>query len=229
MIIPAIDLIQNSVVRLSEGKYDQLTKYSQTPVDAAKFFEDKGCVRLHLVDLEGAKEGNPKHMNMLEQIASQTNLEIDFSGGLRTMQDIQDAHNAGAKYVSIGSMAVKQEEIVLSWLDQFVSDFFILSADVKDGNIAISGWLEDSKIELIPFIKKWSKVLNQVICTDISKDGLLQGPNIELYQQLHEEFPNMQIIASGGVSKTADIEKCMEVGCSGVIVGKALYEGKVNL
>ena len=227
-IIPAIDIIEGKCVRLSQGNFDQKKIYNERPLEVAKQFEDAGLVRLHLVDLDGAREGRVKNWKTLEQIAGKTSLRIDFGGGIHEEEDVLIVLNSGAVWVTIGSMAVQHEDIFLDWVNRFGHDKFFLGADVKEEKIAIHGWKEITQISIYDFIKKYSDHrLNQIICTDISKDGQLEGPSIDLYKKIIDKFPDLQLIASGGVSKMKDLEELEHIGCAGVIIGKAIYEGRI--
>jgi phosphoribosylformimino-5-aminoimidazole carboxamide ribotide isomerase len=228
IIIPAIDLIGGEAVRLEQGAYDKKTKYFSNPIEAAKMFEDSGLKHLHLVDLDGAKQGEIKNLKVLENIAKSTQLKIDFSGGISSKTRAQDAFNAGANVVSIGSMAVKQPELFSELLSEFGGDKIWLGADVRNGKIATKGWTEQSEIEVVSYLKK-QMGLKSAFVTDISKDGMLQGVSEELYAQIISEIPNLNLIASGGVASISDLQKCKELGLYGAIVGKAIYEGKISL
>lgn len=229
-IIPAIDLIDGKCVRLSQGDYAQKTVYYDDPLDIAKMFEDAGIRRLHVVDLDGAKAQHIVNHKVLERIATHTNLVIDFGGGLKSNDDLRIAFESGASMVTGGSIAVKSPEIFVSWIEQFGAEKIILGADVKDKKIAIGGWLETTDIDLMPFIQKYMKQgINKVICTDISKDGMLVGPAIDLYKEMIAEIPEIYLIASGGVSGIKDIEQLQENNIPAVIIGKAIYEGKISL
>lgn len=229
-IIPAIDVIEGKCVRLSQGDYGQKKVYNENPLEVAKVFEDAGIKRLHLVDLEGAKAKRVINAKVLEQIASKTSLHIDFGGGIKSTNDLKMVFNCGARQATIGSVAVTNKEMVISWLDIFGAEKIILGADVKDSKIAISGWLDVTKIKLIDFIKDYNELgLDYVLCTDISKDGMLQGTSIKLYQKLIEEFPDLNILASGGITDINEIERLHSMGVYGVIVGKAIYEGFITL
>jgi len=229
-IIPAIDLIDGKCVRLSQGDYSQKTIYNENPLEVAKMFEGAGIARLHLVDLDGAKAHHIVNHKVLEKIATQTNLIIDFGGGLKSDSDLEIAFNSGAKMVTGGSIAVKNSEVFSSWIKKFGGERIILGADVKNEKIAVGGWIETTDIELMPFVSSYlNQGLNKVICTDISKDGMLQGPSIDLYKKMIAIEPNMYLIASGGVSSIDDIEQLNNVGIPAVITGKAIYEGKINL
>ncbi len=229
-IIPAIDLIDGKCVRLSQGDYAQKTIYNENPLEVAKEFEANGIKRLHLVDLDGAKAGKIQNLHILEKIASQTSLIIDFGGGVKSGQDFKDILNAGAKYVTVGSMAVKQPAIFKEWIDAFGADKIMLGTDVKDYKLAVSAWTESTDIDIFDFLKEKSlQGIKNVFSTDISKDGMLTGPAVELYAQIHQKFPELNLIASGGVSSIKDIDAVEQAGCSGVIIGKAIYEGKIKL
>ncbi len=229
-IIPAIDIIGGKCVRLSQGDYDRKTVYNENPLEVARMFEDAGLKRLHLVDLDGAKAKHIVNYKVLEQIASITNLVIDFGGGLKSDEDLKVAFESGAAMVTGGSIAVKEPEIFLSWLEKFGSEKIILGADAKDGNIAVSGWQESTELSVIEFIAEFhEKGISKVISTDISRDGMLTGPAFELYAEIMETLPKVEIIASGGIASMDDIYKLAEMGVSGVITGKAIYEGKISL
>lgn len=228
-IIPAIDLIDGKCVRLTQGDYAQKTIYEENPLKQAKAFEEMGFKSLHLVDLDGAKAGNPQNSSILEKITSQTNLSIDFGGGLKTEKDLEQVWNAGAKMATIGSIAVKKPNLVKEWMQKFAPDKILLAADVKDEKIALNAWQDSSELSIFDFIEDYLQVgLTQFFCTDVSKDGLLQGVNLELYQKLRDRFPNTNIIASGGVASIKDVEELQKIGIDAVIVGKALYEGKIS-
>lgn len=229
-VIPAIDIIDGKCVRLTQGDYAQKTVYNDNPVEVAKQFEAAGIERLHLVDLDGAKAGVVKNWKVLEDIANNTSLVIDFGGGIKREEDVQVVFNAGAALATIGSIAVKNEALFVEWLKKFGADNFLLGADVKGENIAVGGWLETTDIDIYSFIQKYiSHGIRQVFCTDVSKDGKLEGPSIELYKNIIAKFPTLHFIASGGVSNAADLEALQQIGCKGAIVGKAYYEGKITL
>ncbi len=229
-IIPAIDIIDGKCVRLSQGDYDTKKIYNESPVDVAKEFEAAGVQRLHMVDLDGAKKGRIINIKTLEAVASQTKLKIDFGGGIKTTEDVQAVLNAGATLFNIGSIAVKQPEVVENWIGQFGAEKILLGADVKDENIMIHGWQQSVNINILNYISAYiNKGIQNIFCTDISKDGLLQGTSTELYQKILAQFPQLHFIASGGVSVIDDVEELNAIGCSGVIIGKALYEGKIKL
>ncbi len=229
-VIPAIDIIEGKCVRLSQGDYNQKKVYNENPVEVAQMFEDHGINRLHLVDLDGAKAGHIINYKVLEQIATKTDLVIDFGGGLKTNEDLKIAFNSGAQMITGGSIAVKNQDVFSSWIDTYGSDKIILGADVKDEKVAVSGWLETSDLELIPFIKDYiGKGITKVICTDISKDGMLQGPAIDLYRKVLDKFPELYLVASGGLSSMEDVDRLVEAKVPAVITGKAIYEGKIDL
>lgn len=229
-IIPAIDIIGGKCVRLSQGDYDRKTVYNENPLEVARMFEDTGINRLHLVDLDGAKAKHIVNYKVLEQIASKTKLVIDFGGGLNSDEDLKVAFESGAAMVTGGSIAVKEPDVFLSWLEKFGSEKIILGADAKDGKIAVSGWQESTELSVIEFIAEFhQKGISKVISTDISRDGMLSGPAFELYTEIMETLPKVEIIASGGIASMEDIYKLAEMGVPGVITGKAIYEGKVRL
>lgn len=229
-IIPAIDLIDGKCVRLSQGDYQQKTIYNENPLEVAKMFADAGIRRLHLVDLDGAKAHHIVNHKVLENIASKTNLIIDFGGGLKSDDDLRIAFECGASMVTGGSIAVKNPEVFASWIEKFGGEKIILGADVKDEKIAVGGWIETTDLELMPFIQNYmGKGISKVICTDISKDGMLSGPATDLYKKMLAQEPTMYLIASGGVSSIRDIEMLIENKVPAVITGKAIYEGKIKL
>ncbi|APY12364.1 1-(5-phosphoribosyl)-5-[(5-phosphoribosylamino)methylideneamino]imidazole-4-carboxamide isomerase [Seonamhaeicola sp. S2-3] len=235
-IIPAIDIIEGKCVRLSKGDYNTKKIYNENPLEVAKMFEDTGIKYLHLVDLDGAKAKHIVNYKVLETIASKTNLKIDFGGGLKTNEDLHIAFNSGARQITGGSIAVKDQETFTGWINKYGSEKIILGADSNEGKIAISGWLEDSAEEVIPFIKAYQKKsISYVICTDIAKDGMLEGPSFNLYKKILAECSNtssrqsIKLIASGGISKFEELPKLAEIGCEGVIIGKAIYENKISL
>ena len=229
-IIPAIDIIDGKCVRLTQGDYEQKKVYNEHPLEVARAFEDAGLKRLHLVDLDGAKAKTVKNWKVLEAIACKTNLSIDFGGGIAELADVQIVFNSGAHYATVGSIAVKKEEEFARWLLAFGADRFLLGADVKEKKIAIHGWLEQTDIDVKDFIRKYQqRGVQQVICTDVSKDGKLEGPSLELYKEIIGEFPSLHFIASGGVSSVADLDALLEAGCKGVIIGKAIYENRISL
>ena len=229
-LIPAIDIIDGKCVRLSKGDYDTKKIYNENPLEVAKSFEAHGIQYLHLVDLDGAKSSRIMNYKVLEQIASKTSLKIDFGGGLKSDADLKIAFESGANQITGGSIAIKQPEVFKSWIQQYGADKIILGADAMNEKIAISGWLEESKEEVIPFIQNYQKEgIQYVICTDISKDGMLEGPSFELYQRILEQTKDVKLIASGGISTFDELPKLAELGCEGTIIGKAIYEGRITL
>ena len=229
-IIPAIDIIEGKCVRLTEGDYAQKKIYNEDPLEVAKQFEGVGLMRLHLVDLDGAKSGKVINWKVLEKIANKTNLVIDFGGGIKTEATLKTVLDTGATYATIGSLAVKERAIFEQWIERFGADIFMLGADVHSEKIAVGGWLEKTTIDVYDFIGSYmNKGVTQLFCTDIQKDGKLEGPSIELYQKILQQFPSLQLIASGGVSQLKDLEELRTIGCSAAIVGKAIYENKISL
>ncbi|MDR1698982.1 MAG: 1-(5-phosphoribosyl)-5-[(5-phosphoribosylamino)methylideneamino]imidazole-4-carboxamide isomerase [Prevotellaceae bacterium] len=229
-IIPAIDIIEGKCVRLSQGDYAQKTVYNDSPLEVAKSFEEIGVKRLHLVDLDGAKAQHIVNYRVLEEIAGKTSLIVDFGGGLKTDKDLKIAFESGAAMITGGSIAVKNPEIFISWIEEFGAEKIILGADVYGEKIAVGGWQETTSIELFPFLNNYiNKGINKVICTDISRDGMLQGASVGLYKKILAEFPDLYLIASGGVGSEKDIEDLDNAGIPAVITGKAIYEGKINL
>jgi phosphoribosylformimino-5-aminoimidazole carboxamide ribotide isomerase len=229
-IIPAIDLIGGKCVRLSQGDYSSKKEYHDYPLEMAKRFEGVGIQRLHLVDLDGAKAKKIVNADVLQRICAGTSLQVDFGGGIQADEELVKAFSLGAKQVTGGSIAVKNRELFESWIAKYGSEKIILGADAKDRKIAVGGWEETTSVDLIPFIKDYvSKGIRYVICTDVAKDGLLQGPSTELYQEILQEIPGVKLIASGGVSSVKDLEELEKIGVYGTIVGKAYYEGRVTL
>ena len=229
-LIPAIDIIDGKCVRLTKGDYNQKTVYNDSPADVARQLEDMGFKRLHVVDLDGAKSKHIVNDHVLKAITDATNLKVDFGGGLKTDDDLKKAFEAGASMVTIGSIAVTKPELFLSWLEEYGADKLILGADVRNGKISINGWKEDSSEDLLPFLKKYiDKGVRYVLCTEISKDGTLQGPAIDLYKEVMAAYPQLHLIASGGVSCNEDIEALQAAGIPAVVFGKAFYEGKIDV
>ena len=229
-IIPAIDIINGQCVRLSKGDYNTAKIYSNDPLEVAKSFQDHGVEYLHLVDLDGAKSQGIVNHKVLETLATKTNLKIDFGGGLKTDQDLKIAFESGAKQITGGSIAVKDPQRFLSWIKTYGAHKIILGADAANEKIAISGWLETSKEDLIPYVANYmTKGISDVICTDISKDGMLEGPSIALYEKMIRELKDIKLIASGGVATLQDLYDLSVVGCDGAIVGKAIYEDRISL
>jgi phosphoribosylformimino-5-aminoimidazole carboxamide ribotide isomerase len=229
-IIPAIDVIDGQCVRLSKGDYSTKKVYNENPLEIAKQFEAHGIEHLHLVDLDGAKASHIVNHKVLEEIATKTNLKIDFGGGLKTDEDLKIAFESGAGQITGGSIAVKQPEVFKKWLAKFGADKIILGADANNEKIAISGWLEESDEELIPFVQNYlNEGVSYVICTDIAKDGMLEGPSFDLYEKMLKQLPGIQLIASGGISTFDELPKLAALGCEGTIIGKAIYENKISL
>ena len=228
-LIPAIDIINGQCVRLTKGDYDQKTVYGN-PLDMAQEFERIGYQRLHVVDLDGAKSKHIVNSGVLYHITQETKLTVDFGGGIKTDEDIEIAFNHGASMVTIGSIAVTEPDRFLGWLEKYGAERIILGADVRNGRISINGWKEDSAEDLLPFLKKYIDAgVKNVLCTEISKDGTLAGPAIDLYQQVMEAYPQLHLIASGGVSSIDDIKALDKAGIPAVVFGKAIYEGKIDL
>jgi phosphoribosylformimino-5-aminoimidazole carboxamide ribotide isomerase len=230
-IVPAIDIIDGKCVRLTKGDYNTKKTYNENPLEVAKQFEDSGIQHLHLVDLDGAKASHIVNYKVLEEIATKTKLSIDFGGGLKSNEDLKIAFNSGANQITGGSIAVKNKKLFLDWLKDYGTEKIILGADANNNKIATNGWLEESNLEVNTFIKDFiSEGVNYVICTDISKDGMLEGPSLDLYKGLiKENAKSLSLIASGGVSKFEDLIQLSEIGCEAAIVGKAIYENRISL
>jgi phosphoribosylformimino-5-aminoimidazole carboxamide ribotide isomerase len=229
-LIPAIDIINGQCVRLTKGDYDQKKVYNDDPAAVAKEFEQLGFQRLHIVDLDGAKSKHIVNDAVLRSITTETKLIVDFGGGIKTEEDIEKAFEAGASMVTVGSIAVTKPALFIQWLDKYGADKMILGADVRNGMISINGWKEDSKEELLPFLKKYIDAgVKNVLCTEISKDGTLQGPAVTLYKEVMKAYPQLHLIASGGVSQKEDIEELEREGIPAVVFGKAIYEGRIDL
>lgn len=229
-IIPAIDIISGKCVRLEQGDFRSKKVYDSDPLSVAQNFEQQGIKRLHLVDLDGAREKRIININILEQVAKKTTLKIDFGGGIQSDEDAQIAFDCGADQITAGTIAVKNKEMVLSWLKKYGSEKIILGADVRKQKISISGWQEDTEIGLFSFLQEYQQVgIIYAICTDIEEDGLLRGPAINLYKEIKKRLPDIYLIASGGVSRLEDIELLQKLKINGVIIGKAIYEGKIKL
>jgi phosphoribosylformimino-5-aminoimidazole carboxamide ribotide isomerase len=229
-IIPAIDIIDGKCVRLTKGDYDTKKIYNENPVEVAKKFEAAGIEYLHLVDLDGAKANHIVNYKVLELIASKTTLKIDFGGGLKSNEDLHIAFNCGAKQITGGSIAVKDSNTFEAWLSKYGGTKIILGADCHNEKIAVNGWQEESDMEVLPFIKSYvSKGIQYVICTDIAKDGMLEGPSFELYKKILSESKDIKLIASGGITSIEDLNKLEDLGCEAAIIGKALYEGHIAL
>ena len=229
-IIPAIDIIQGKCVRLSQGDYTSMKVYNEQPLEVARQFEDAGMLRLHLVDLDGAKTGKVSNWKVLETLAGKTKLEIDFGGGIKSKKDVNIVFNSGAAMATVGSIAIKDEATLTSWLQEFGNNRFLIGADVKNEKIAVAGWLEITDVWIYDFLQKYmEKGVNQFFCTDVNKDGLLEGPATDLYKSIVAKFPELKLIASGGVNQLSDLDDLQFAGCSGVIIGKAFYEGRITL
>ncbi len=229
-LIPAIDVIDGKCVRLSQGDYQSKKVYNENPVEVAKMFEAYGIHRLHVVDLDGAASKHVVNYKVLETLAGQTSLVIDFGGGIKSDEDLHIAFESGAQMVTLGSIAVKEPDTFNRWMEVYGSERIILGADAKDGKIAVNGWLECSRLELMPFLDDYiKKGVAKVLCTDISRDGMLNGPSLELYKQIMEVHPDLHLIASGGISGMKDIEALNEAGIPAVVFGKAFYEGRITL
>jgi phosphoribosylformimino-5-aminoimidazole carboxamide ribotide isomerase len=229
-IIPAIDIIGGKAVRLTGGDFSKMTVYYNDPVDAAKQFQDAGLKRLHMVDLEGARTSAVKNWKTLERIALKTNLQIDFGGGIQTFEDVQRAIDAGAWQVNTGTIPAKEKNTFVEWLKKFGAERFLVGADVRDNEIMVKGWEEGSGIQLNDFITDFmNEGVTEFFCTDVSKDGMMKGPSVKLYTDLLENFPSLSLIGSGGVRDIRDVEELQTCGCSAVIIGKAIYEGKIKL
>jgi len=229
-IIPAIDIINGQCVRLTKGDYDTKKVYNEDPLEVAKSFEDAGIEFLHVVDLDGAKASHIVNYKVLESIAGKTNLKIDFGGGLKSDNDLRIAFDSGANQITGGSIAVKNPKVFETWIAKYGSDKIILGADCNNEKIAISGWQEESDLEVIQFIRDYqTKGVSYVICTDISKDGMLEGPSFDLYKRILNDVKGIKLIASGGISKFSELPQLAEMGCEGVIVGKAIYENRISL
>jgi phosphoribosylformimino-5-aminoimidazole carboxamide ribotide isomerase len=229
-IIPAIDLIDGKCVRLTQGDYNQKTEYNDNPLEVAKAFEGAGITNLHLVDLDGARLKKIQNAAVLEAVAGGTNLHIDFGGGIQSHEDVELAFNCGAKQLTGGSIAIKDEAMFTSWIEKFGSEKLILGADAKNEMIAISGWQETTDVTVYDIIEKYvAKGIKYVISTDVAKDGLLQGPSFDLYEKIQQKFPDLKLIASGGVTVMDDLLRLKDMGVYGTILGKAFYEGNISL
>jgi phosphoribosylformimino-5-aminoimidazole carboxamide ribotide isomerase len=229
-IIPAIDIIDGKCVRLTQGDFARKKVYNEKPLEVALEFEDAGLKRLHLVDLDGAKAGEVKNWKVLETVAGKTNLLIDFGGGIKSQADVQIVFDSGAALAAVGSVAVKQEKEFLNWISTYGASKFLLGADVKDEKITVSGWIEQTDLWVYDFIENYVNLgIRQIFCTDVGKDGLLEGPSVELYRNILSKFKDIHFIASGGVRSMDDVFLLEELGCKGVIIGKAIYEGRIDL
>jgi len=230
ILVPAIDIINGQCVRLTKGDYDTKKVYNESPVEVAKAFEGAGLTHVHVVDLDGARAKHIVNAKVLEQIATQTSLQVDFGGGIKSETDLQTAIDCGASQVTLGSIAVSEPELVREWLEKFGAEQLILGADAKNRRIATHGWEQDSGLDVIDFIKEYAqKGFKYVLCTDVAKDGMLAGPSLELYYEILEQLPELSLVASGGVTTMDDIYQCAELGCTAAIIGKAIYENKLSL
>jgi len=229
-IIPAIDILQGKCVRLTQGDYETGKIYNEHPLEVARQFEDAGLKRLHLVDLDGARDGRVKNWNLLETIAGKTGLIIDFGGGIGSAKDLQIVFESGAAFATVGSVAVRNENLLREWMLHYGPEKFLLGADVRDEKISISGWTVNTEIRIFDFMEKYILAgIKQIFCTDIKMDGTMKGPSLELYKKIIDRFPDLHFIASGGIRSLDDIYKLEELGCKGVIIGKAIYEGFITL
>lgn len=229
-IIPAIDVIEGKCVRLTQGDYARKTVYNENPLEVARQFENAGILRLHLVDLDGARTGKVHNLRVLERIAAETSLVVDFGGGIKTEETLVSVFNAGANQATVGSMAAREPEVFYSWVKKYGAGRFLLGADVKNEKLAINGWVEETDISVHSFISENLKQgVKNIFCTDISKDGLMKGPAIDLYKKILELNPGVNLIASGGISGMRDLQSLKNNGCYGAIIGKAIYEGKIKL
>jgi len=229
-IIPAIDIIGGKCVRLTEGDFERQTTYDTSPLETAKRFEAAGFDRLHMVDLDGARQGSVVNLSILIEVTANTRLKIDFGGGIKTDDDIKAVFDAGAHLVNVGSIALRDSEKLKSWIGSFGGDRILLAADVREGMIATAGWQENSDVNVITFLQTWHELgLTQAFITDIGRDGALKGPNVDLYKQVIGQLPGLKLIASGGVSSLDDLHALKSAGCDGAIVGKAIYENRLNL
>jgi phosphoribosylformimino-5-aminoimidazole carboxamide ribotide isomerase len=229
-IIPAIDIMHGKCVRLTQGDFSSQKMYNEHPLEVARQFEDAGLKRLHLVDLDGAKQGRVKNWHVLETIAGKTGLIIDFGGGIATAKDLQIVFESGAAFATVGSIAVKNESLLRAWMQLYSPVKFLLGADVRDEQISITGWTVDTQIRIYDFIEKYREAgIKQIFCTDIHLDGAMMGPSLELYKKILDRFPDLYFIASGGIRSLDDIFQLAEAGCKGAIIGKAIYEGLITL
>lgn len=229
-IIPAIDIIGGKCVRLTEGDYATKTEYAATPIEMAIRYEELGFKRIHVVDLDGAKAGKVMNWDVLETLAKNTKLVIDFGGGVKTEQEVERVLSLGVSFVTVGSIAANQPFVFKQWLKNYGASHFFLGADVKDRKIMTSGWLHQTSIDIMDFVEEYQlEGVRDIFCTDIAKDGKLKGPSTLLYKEIIERFPRLRLVASGGVSSVLDLDELKNIGCTGVIVGKAIYEGKIDL
>lgn len=229
-IIPSFDLLDGKLVRLRQGDFEQKTEYGANPLDLAKELEAAGIKRLHMVDLDGARTGRPANLHILAEVAAHTRLEIDYGGGLRSIPSLKQVWDAGAMLFSVGSVALLAQDEFSAWVDKFGPDRFLVGADVRDNNLAVHGWAQQTEVSIFDFLVKMRSLgLRTFTVTDIARDGELSGPGLELYRQIIQKFPDIQLVASGGVRDVADLEHLREIGCAGAIVGKAFFEGKIPL
>ncbi|HLP94336.1 MAG TPA: 1-(5-phosphoribosyl)-5-[(5-phosphoribosylamino)methylideneamino] imidazole-4-carboxamide isomerase [Saprospiraceae bacterium] len=229
-IIPSFDLLDGKLVRLRQGDFEQKTEYDANPLDLAKELEAAGIKRLHMVDLDGARTGRPANLHILAEVAAHTRLEIDYGGGLRSIPSLKQVWDAGAMLFSVGSVALLAQDEFSAWVEKFGPDRFLVGADVRDNNLAVHGWAQQTEVSIFDFLGKMTSLgLSTFTVTDIARDGELSGPGIELYREIIKKFPGIQLVASGGVRDVADLESLREIGCSGAIVGKAFFEGKIPL
>lgn len=229
-IIPAIDLIDGKCVRLTQGDFTQKTIYSDDPLEIAKRFDGAGFRRLHMVDLDGAKSGTPKNLAVLERVATNSRMTIDFGGGIKSETDLNDVFSAGAAIANIGSLAIKEPDLFFSWIDSYGNDRILLGADARNGKVAINGWQTDTGTSVLDLLGDYAeRGLSVAFVTDIGRDGAMIGPSVELYERIISEIPGLKLIASGGVTAIEDIAELERIGCSGLIVGKAIYEGRITL
>ena len=229
-IIPSFDLLDGKLVRLRQGDFEQKTEYDANPLDLAKELEAAGIKRLHMVDLDGARTGRPANLHILAEVAAHTRLEIDYGGGLRSIPSLKQVWDAGAMLFSVGSVALLAQDEFSAWVEKFGPDRFLVGADVRDNNLAVHGWAQQTEVSIFDFLGKMTSLgLSTFTVTDIARDGELSSPGIELYQEIIKRFPDIQLVASGGVRDVADLESLREIGCSGAIVGKAFFEGKIPL
>ena len=230
ILIPAIDIINGQCVRLTKGVYDTKKVYSESPVEVAKRFEGAGLTHLHVVDLDGARAKHIVNAKVLEAIATQTSLHVDFGGGIKSANDLQTAFDCGAAQVTLGSIAVSEHQLVLEWLSIYGASKLILGADAKNRRIATHGWEKDSGLDVVTFVQDYvQKGFTNVLCTDVAKDGMLEGPSLELYKELIDKIDGISLIASGGVTTLDDLYQCRELGCTAAVIGKAIYDGKISL
>jgi phosphoribosylformimino-5-aminoimidazole carboxamide ribotide isomerase len=229
-IIPSFDLLDGKLVRLRQGDFEQKTEYPADPLELAQQLEKSGIRRLHMVDLDGARTGQPANLNILAQVAARTRLEIDYGGGLRSIPNLKQVWDAGASLFSIGSVAVLAQDEFRAWVEKFGPDKFLIGADVRDRFVAVHGWKEQTQVALFDFLNQMHAIgIRSISVTDIERDGELSGPAVELYREIIQKFPDLQVVASGGIRDVADLEELTAIGCAGAIVGKAFFEGQIPL